>query len=422
MPENSRRTFLKNASRVASTTAIAMTAASYSRVLGANDAIQLGVIGVGDRGRHVMSLFMNNPQVRVVAVADVYAQQIDLAKQKAVDAVAFSDHRKLLEVKELNAVLIATPDHWHTATAIDALNAGKDVYVEKPLTRTPEEGPLIVKAARINNCICQVGMQQRSGKHYLQAKREYFDTGKLGRITLARTWWHGNTYHLRKAPESLQTKPGNLDWAQFLGPLKWRDYDPQQYFNWRAYLDFGGGQVTDLFTHWIDVVHMMTGKEIPTAASAIGGVYAYKDGRTAPDTINVALQYPDPNEFTATFEATLAPGITGAALEIAGTEGRLYIDRTKFDFFPVKERTPITVQGYPQPDHADGLTQDHVNNFLECVQSRKLPNGDVLIGHRSAQASHLGNISYVQRRRIDFDVGVEVRRAGAHPAEIACSR
>ena len=157
----------------------------------------------------------------------------------------------------------------------------------------PEEGPPIVKAARVNNRICQVGMQQRSGQHYLEAKREYIDTGKLGKITLARTWWHGNGYHLRKAPAS-RCRPsrrisiGRASW----GRLKWRDWDPQQYCNWRAYLDFGGGQVTDLFTHWIDVVHMFTGQDNPIAASAVGGVYNYKDGRTAPDTINVLLRIP----------------------------------------------------------------------------------------------------------------------------------
>ena len=151
------------------------------------------------------------------------------------------------------------------------------------------------------------------------------DTGKLGKITLARTWWHGNGYHLRKAPDRLKERPSNLDWAHFLGPLKWRDWDPQQYWNWRAYLDFGGGQVTDLFTHWIDVVHMFMGADIPIAAQASGGVYNYKDGRTAPDTINVLLEYPQ--QFTATFEATLVPGITGAAIEFCGTQGRLWIDR-----------------------------------------------------------------------------------------------
>ncbi len=387
-----RRSFLRGAAQGAA----ALTAASYSRVQGANDRITLGVIGPGDRGQHVMSLFLETNQVDVAALCDIFAEHVREAQQKASRAQAFTDHRKLLEMKELDAVLIATPDHWHAACAIDALNAGKDVYVEKPLTLKIEEGPAIVKAARVNNRICQVGMQQRSGKHYIQAKKEYIDTGRLGKITLARTWWYGNGYHLRRAPESLQQKPSTLDWAHFLGPLKWRDYDPQQYFNWRAYLDFGGGQVTDLFTHWIDVVHMFMGSDVPVAAVASGGVYAYKDGRTAPDTINVLLRYPD--DFTATFEATLVPGITGAAIEFCGTKGRLWIDRGRFEFREVGNDQPVVVPGV-QYD----FTLDHVRNFLDCMRSRKLPNGDVLIGHRSAQASHLGNIAYLQRRQIDFD-------------------
>jgi len=383
-----RRNFLRGAT--------VATALSYSRILGANDQIRLGVIGAGDRGQYDMGNFVKTGDVTVAAVCDVYAVKIDQVKSKHPDAKAFSDHRKLLEMKDLNVVLIATPDHWHAETAIDALNAGKDVYVEKPLTLKPEEGPGIVKAARINERICQVGMQQRSGKHYLQAKAEYFDSGKIGKVTMARTWWHGNGYHLRKAPESLRTRPSNLDWGHFLGPLKWRDWDPQQYHNWRAYLDFGGGQVTDLFTHWIDVVHMFMGQEIPKSAVAAGGVYNYKDGRTAPDTINVLLEYP--SEFTATFEATLAPGITGAAVEMCGTNGRLLIDRQKYVYTPTgRNPEPVTQQAI------GSLDGDHVANFLECVRTRKLPNGDVLIGHRSAQASHLGNIAYVQKRRIDFD-------------------
>ncbi len=383
-----RRAFLRGVT--------AATALSYSRVFGANDRVQLGLVGCGERGRSDMGNFIKAGNVDVAALCDIYAPHIDQAKQNAPNAKSFSDHRKLLEVKELDAVLIGVPDHWHATIAIDALNAGKDVYVEKPLTLKIEEGPPIVKAARVNNRICQVGMQQRSGKHYLEAKREYLDTGKLGKITLARTWWHGNGYHLRKAPASLATKPDNLDWAHFLGPVKWRDWDPQQYWNWRAYLDFGGGQVTDLFTHWIDVVHMFTGQDIPSAAVASGGIYNYKDGRTAPDTINVLLKYP--GEMTATFEATLVPGITGAAVEFAGTLGRLYIDRGRYEFHPVGRNAPVTVV----QAHSN-LDLDHIQNFLECVKSRQLPNGDVLIGHRSAQASHLGNIAYEQKRQIDFD-------------------
>ncbi|HOK44834.1 MAG TPA: Gfo/Idh/MocA family oxidoreductase [Bryobacteraceae bacterium] len=373
-----------------------LSALSYSRILGANDRILLGVIGCGDRGRYDANQFLKNPNVSIVALCDVYAANVERLRERAPEAKGFSDHRKLLEMKEINAVLIATPDHWHAACTIDALNAGKDVYVEKPLTLTIEEGPAIIKAARVNNRICQVGLQQRSGRHYIQAKQEYIDSGKLGKITLARTWWHGNSYHLRRAPASLQTKPADLDWDRFLGPVRWREYDPQQFFNWRAYLDFGGGQVTDLFTHWIDVVHMFMGQDIPISASAAGGVYHYKDGRTAPDTINVLLEYP--GGFTATFEATLVPGITGAAVEFCGTNGRLWIDRGRYEFHPVGRRVQPTIV------KAEGsLDLDHVNNFLECMRTRKLPNGDVLVGHRSAQASHLGNIAYVQKRRLNFD-------------------
>lgn len=409
--------------------AAAVTASSYSRVRGANDRLQIGVIGCGTRGNGDMGGFLKLGAA-VTAVCDVYSEQIDRAKRLAPDARSFSDHRRLLESKDVDAVLIATPDHWHAATAIDALNAGKDVYVEKPLTLKMQEGPEIVKAARVNNRICQVGMQQRSGKHYLQAKAEYLDTGKLGKITTVRTWWHGNGFHLRRAPESLKTQPSNLDWARFLGPVKWRDWDPQQYYNWRAYLDFGGGQITDLFTHWIDVVHMFMNQDIPASAVALGGVFHYNDGRTAPDTINIVLQYP--TNYTVTFEATLAPGITGEAIEFCGTEGRLWISRARYEYYTAPRRgfgpggpRPATAPGTapaasatapparpafgaPRPPDAvvqaySNLDHDHIQNFLDCVKSRKLPNGDVLIGHRSAQASHLGTMSYLERRRIDFD-------------------
>jgi predicted dehydrogenase len=344
-----------------------------------------------------MGVFVDTDRVEVPSVCDVWPERSAQAKQKAPNAQQFTDHRKMLDsMKQLDAVLIATPDHWHALTAIDALNAGKDVYVEKPLTLRIEEGPPIVKAARMNNRVCQVGMQQRSGQHYLQAKEEIVKAGKLGKVTLARTWWHGNGAHLMQVPEKYQTKPSDLEWGHYLGPVKWRDWDPPQYFNFRAYLDFGGGQVTDLFTHWIDVVHMFMEQDNPTAAVASGGVYHYKDGRTAPDTIAVLLEYP--KEWTATFEATLAPGLTGAGIELVGTDGRLFITRSQYTFTPAGHGAkPIEVKS-PRDQ-----TIDHVENFLDCVHSRKRPNGDVYIGHRSAQASHLGNIAYVQKRRIRFD-------------------
>ncbi len=387
-----RRELLRRSSQAA----IAWTASSYARILGANDRMNLGLIGCGGRGRSVMGTFIETKQVNVTAVCDVFTERVDQAQTAAPGAKGFGDHRKLLETKAIDAVLVATPDHWHTAIAIDALNGGKDVYVEKPLTLTIEEGPRVVKAARVNDRVCQVGMQQRSGQHYIQAREEIVKAGKLGKVTLARTWWHGNGAHLMKAPPRMATLPSNLDWARFLGPVKWREYDPQQYWNFRAYLDFGGGQVTDLFTHWIDVVHMMLGEDGPISGVAAGGVYHYKDGRTAPDTVNILLEYP--SGWTATFEGTLAPGITGAGVEICGTEGKLWITRGRYEFTPAgKGAQPVVVQS-PREQ-----TIDHVENFLDCCRTRKRPNGDVYIGHRSAAASHLGNISYVQKRRLRYD-------------------
>ncbi len=384
----------RNVLRAAATGALA---ASYSNILGANDRIRLGVVGCGSRGQYDLDIFLKNPSVQLVSLCDVWGDRVDEARQKAPAERTYSDYRKLLdEGKDLDAILVATPDHWHSRVAIACLNAGKDVYCEKPLTLTIPEGPRVVKAARENNRVCQVGMQQRSGPHYMQARDEYIQAGRLGKVTMARTWWHGNSWHLRKAPAALAQKPANLDWNMFLGPVKWRDWDPQQYWNFRAYLDFGGGQVTDLFTHWIDAVHMMMLQDDPVNAVATGGIYAYPDGRTAPDTINVLLQYPA--GWTATFEATLAPGITGAAIQICGTKGNLYIDRSKFVFTPAgKGAEPTVVKA------ARELTIDHVENFLDCMRTRKRPNGDVYVGHRSAQASHLGNLAYEQRRRLDFD-------------------
>ncbi len=382
--------------RTAIRSAAAITAASYSRVLGANDRVNLGLVGAGGRGSYVMSVFQKNETVNVSAVCDVFGDRRDKAMTKATQAKGFADHRKMLEMKDLDCVLVATPDHWHAQIAIDAMNAGKDVYVEKPLTRTIEEGPPIIKAARINERICQVGMQQRSGKDYLEAKEKYIKTGRLGKISMARTWWHNNGTHFMTVPDEMRQCPSNLDWARFLGPVKWRDWDANQYLHFRMFLDFGGGLVTDLFTHWIDVVHMFMDRDDPISATAAGGVYLYNDGRTAPDTINILIEYPD--NLTATFDCTLAPGANGAAQEFLGTEGRLWITRGRYEFTSKERGAPPEVGTYNRDQ-----TIDHVENFLDCVRSRKLPNADVRIGHRGVIPSHLGNLAYVQKRRIKFD-------------------
>jgi predicted dehydrogenase len=417
--------------------AAALTAASYSRVMGANDRIQLGVVGTGGRGTGDMRTFMSTDEVDVVAVCDVWGDKADRAKTFATKAATFSDHRKLLDFKNLDAVLIGTPDHWHVPISIDAVSAGKDVYCEKPLTLKIEEGPALIRAVQTNNRVFQTGMQQRSGPHYLQARDEYIRKGRLGKISLVRTWWHGSVFSFVKAvPPELEKQPSNLDWKRFVEPVAWRDYAPYQYNCFRAFLDYGGGQITDLFTHWLDVVHMFMDEDRPVAATANGGLYIYKNdgsGRTAPDTISVHLQYP--GDFEVTFEATLAAGVDSNGIEFYGTEGRLFITRAGFEFTPVDksaQRRPYGAAGaqagrgpsgaalpqfrqqpFPPPPEtnkdtvivkAEGrLDTYHVKNFLDCVRSRKRPNADVLIGHRSAQACHLATMSYKEKRRIQFD-------------------
>ena len=375
--------------------AAALTALSYARVLGANDRLQLGLIGAGGRGTYVTSLFQKTDQVDVRAVCDVFGDRVDEAIKQAPGAKPFSDHRRLLESGGIDAVLIATPDHWHKAIAIDALNAGKDVYVEKPLTHLPEEGPEIVRAARVNNRICQVGMQQRSGTVYLEARERFIQSGMLGKISHVDCVWHSGV--AQQLPSEPAQKPANLDWVRFLGPVKYRDWNPAQYLDFRAFLDFGGGKLTDFGAHWLDVAHMFMGRDAPLSAVAAGGVYYdFHDGRMAPDTISALYEYP--GGFSVSFASFAIDNGPEYHVQFFGDKGRLFINRNRYEFHPAEKGAEPVIQRFP-----GDITSEHVRNFLDCCRSRKLPNADVYIGHRAAQAALLANQSYLERRRIRFD-------------------
>ena len=374
--------------------ASALTALSYSRVLGSNDRVGLGVVGTGERGSYVMSLFQKEAEIEVRALCDVYAVKVDQALQKAPGAQTFSDHRRLLELKQLDAVLVGTPDHWHKGVAIDALNAGKDVYCEKPLVSRREDGPEIVRAARVNQRICQVGMQQRSGTVYLEARDKFVSSGLLGKLT--HVWCVWNSGVPRPLPAEPREKPTNLDWVRFLGPVKYRDWNPAQYLDFRAFLDFGGGKMTDFGAHWIDVVHMFTGVDAPLSVAAQGGVfYDFHDGRTAPDTISALYTYPG---FTVHFESLAVTGGPEYGVTFFGEKGWLYVNRNRYEFHPAGKGAEPVIAKFP-----GDITQQHVRNFLDCCRTRKLPNGDVYIGHRSAQACLLAVQAYEERRTLHFD-------------------
>jgi predicted dehydrogenase len=389
----------------------ALTAASYSRVLGANDRPSIALVGCGARGSYLQTVFQKLNHAPLTAICDVYRTRAVQAQSLAPEAKLFGDHRRLLELPSLDAVIIATPDHWHAPIAIDALNAKKDVYVEKPLTFRMEEGPRIIRAARVNERICQVGAQQRSGSHYIRARDEYLRSGRLGKIGLVRTWWFdgggdslgrggarpaGERSGGHSTPPGMQEKPADLDWNRYLGHVAWRPWDPPQYFNFRNYRDFSGGILTDKFVHWVDAVHMFMEQDGPISADNTGGIFLARDGRTVQDTINLHLEYP--GKWICTYFNTPQAGLQREGIEFCGTQGHLRIDRTKFEFFPPERgAAPVVVEC-----HTD-LVEEHVQDFLDSCRSRKLPKGDVALGHRSAVAAHLGNLSYEQRRRIHYD-------------------
>ena len=377
--------------------AAALTAASYGRILGANDRIGVGVVGTGNRGTYVMGLFQQNKDVEVRALCDVYAVRIDKAQEKAPGTKTFGDHRELLELKEVDAVLVGSPDHWHKDHAIDAMRAGKDVYVEKPLCRKRDEAPEMVKAARVTGRICQIGLQQRSGQIYLEPRDKYIASGQIGDISHIDAQWH--TGLPRPLPRQPVEKPSNLDWARFLGPVRYRDWNPGQYLNFRAFLDFNGGKMTDFGHHWMDVVHMYMGERAPKSAVFAGGInHDFGDGRDAPDTCNALFEY---DAFSVLFQSN-AYGVPGQypdyGVVFYGSKGKLFVNRNRYEWTPAGRDAQTVVQKIP-----GDITSDHVRNFLDCCKSRKLPNGDVAIAAVSIVPPLLAVESYLQKRRINYD-------------------
>ena len=374
--------------------AAGLTALSYSRVLGANDRIGLGVIGTGHRGTYDMTLFQKNPDVEVRALCDVYGVRIDEAQQKAPNTKTFTDHHQLLALKDVDAVLIGSPDHWHSRHAIDALNAGKDVYCEKPMCRTRDEAPLMVRAAREANRILQIGLQQRSGQIYMEPRDKFVRSGAIGKISHIDAVWH--TGIPKPLPSEPEKKPDDLDWIRFLGPVRYRDWVPGQYLNFRAFLDFNGGKMTDFGHHWLDVVHMFMGERAPRSVVFAGGIYYdQRDGRTAPDTCNALFEY---DGFTVLFQSNAYSTATEYGVTFYGDKGTLFVNRNRYEFTAAGKGAPPVVQKIP-----GDITADHVRNFLDCCKSRRLPNADAAIAAVSVVPPLLAVESYVTKRRLKYD-------------------
>ncbi len=374
----------------------AVTAMSYSRVLGANDRIGLGLIGAGGRGTDVMRSFLRSPGTELRAVCDVFGTRVQEALAKFPGGQPFAYHEKLLESKDVDAVLIASPDHWHKDHAVDAMNAGKDVYLEKPMCRLLDEAPAIVQAARRNDRICQVGMQQRSGPVYLEARERFLTSGLLGKVRWVECVWNDGPPR-PYVPRAIG-KPADLDWVRFLGPVRYREWNPRMYFNFRVYLDLNGGRMTDFGHHWLDLVHMYLGEKAPVSAFATGTVFDIADGKDAPDVISALFEYA---EFTVSFQSVIVGNPLPYGVTFYGERGKLYVNRNRYVFTSAeKGAEPV------QKDFPGDITADHVRNFLDCCKARKAPNGDVAVAAISIQPPLMAVRSYLEKRAIRFPSGV----------------
>ena len=364
-----------------------LTALAATRAFGANENLRIGVIGAGGRMRQLLNSAENSGvPFEIVSVCDVYTPRRDEVKSRAsaANATTCGDYKQVLDDKSIDAVIIATPDHWHVRIAAAALAAGKDVYLEKPVTHTLEEGETLLKSVRASRQILQCGMQQRSWPHFRNAV-DLIQGGALGRVTQVRTYWWQN-YGTNWVPKPVDA--AQLDWKQWLGGAPDQPFSQEKYHRWRWYWSFGGGAMTDLFSHWIDVAQWAMKADQPTTAFMLGDKHVFTDWE-CPDTIQAAFRYPG---FDVVYEGMMSSSIDDGGLEFRGTEATLKINRSGMDVFHenVKgDRNPVL-----KAESFEDGTIPHMRNFFECVKSRKEPNAPVETGIAAARAGHIGNRAF----------------------------
>jgi predicted dehydrogenase len=416
------------------------TALASGRALGANDRLRVGVIGCGGRGSYEMRVCRSLKNVEVAAVADVWQPLVDKAiREQAPGARGYLDFRRMLEDKDIDAVFVSTPDHWHALASVLAMQAGKDVYCEKPLTHNIREGRIMVNAARKYGRVVQTGSQQRSAPHFRRIV-ELIQAGHIGKVHFIECWNSNNIAPNGYGnPPDTETPPG-LNWDLFLGPAPKVPYNRNRFhFNYRWFWDYSGGWMTDWGAHHIDIIHWAMGVDAPLAASASGGRFACNDNCETPDTLETLFDYPG---FTARY--TLRNGnaqrLFGRPYGMAfyGTKGTIVVDRASYEVLPEIEvegargdfdrveaflkggesaayvglnrpsapkRTPMC-----EPLSETGIRLDppvqeaHVQNWLDCIRSRQRPVAGVEIGHRTVSACHLGVIAFRLNRKVRWDL------------------
>jgi predicted dehydrogenase len=436
-----RRSFLAGTATLAGTAAV--SAASYARIAGANERIGVGFIGYGLIGkRHVID-FQEQPDVDIVAVSDVHRGRRDEALELIGGrAQGYGDFRRLLDNTDVDAVVVSTPDHWHALMTMLACAAGKDVYVEKPLTLFVNEGRWMIDVARRTKRVVQVGTQQRSGAHYQRA-RDLIRQGHIGRVMSVRLQAVRNILPGYGNPPD-GAPPPELDYDLWLGPAPERPHNPlRTIYHFRWFWDYSGGQMTNLGQHSLDIVDWVLGMNTLRSVSSVGGRSILQGGGETPDTQDAQFEF---DGWTAAWAMRECSG--GAkpeyGLEFYGTKGSLGISRKSFQVTPDKDIPPeATVPqfagahpvGGPPPVEAPkdaplltGAIVDrsgddraqfkaHVRNFLDCIKSRETPVSDLESGHRVVTACHLANIALRTGRKLTWDAARETIVADAEAAQ-----
>jgi predicted dehydrogenase len=422
-----RRSFTKGAAALGTLAALETTGLS---ALGSNERVRLGFIGVGNRGDQLLDAFLVHKDAEVVALCDVYQPYLEPARKKAGGkARLYGDYRKLLDQKDLDAVVIATPDHWHALQFVAACRAGKHVYVEKPLSLTIAEGRKMAAVARETSRVTQVGLHRRSSPVIKEAV-DLIRDGAIGKVTVAKCYHLRNEFPMGIGSPADGDPPAGLDWEFWLGPAPKVPYNPNRcLYKFRWFRDHSGGQLTNFGTHYLDVIQWALGRDAPKGVFAAGGKYAIHDNREIPDTMEVVWEYDGPTLVTfSQYNANRSPGnLRGWELEFRGTKGTLLMQEGPgYEIFPEPVRTkelpalsPLyrkenaeqgraarpVIQARTKKGRAD--TADHARNFLDCVKSGKPTNCPVEVGHRSTSATLLAKIALHRGRYLAWDAKAE---------------
>ena len=410
----------------------ASTALGATRAAGAGERLRLGFIGVGNRGDQVLDAFLQQSDAELVAVCDLSPAYMDFAAKKAgTSPKQFKDYRALLDSRDIDAVVIATPDHWHALQTIHACEAGKDVYVEKPLSLCVAEGRRMVEAVRKHGRVCQVGIHRRSVEVCREAA-DFVRQGGLGKVTAARAFHIQNEWPSGIGNPPDENPPSGFDWNAWLGPAPEQRYNKNRtFYRFRWFHDYSGGQVTNFGVHYIDFIQWALGEDAPSSVMAMGSMAAgLKDNREIPDTLEAVWKYP--SGALVTFSQINANGGTwslpGCELEIRGTLGTLYLFGNGYEVVPepisddeFPARTPLSrasdaryrrdakprIEARKNRGASTADTAPHARNFLDCVKTRAKCNCDVEIGHRSTSTTLLANIALKTRTLLDWDPSTE---------------